>query len=192
MSFTWSQRAGSTGPFGHCPAPGSNIGLQQPFPASGSLPSTWDCLDCDDIRVIFRLTLGFLVHMGGGGGASSGCSARCRSASANFSRIRTRSTGRQIIEIPPQLLQSTHRCPFSIVLRYLQITMSIYLQRLADSDDHAPGTGMVSPVPTQACSEFSLELHLSSVHQRLPDFGPLGQCTTTHSGSSLVEAIFGV
>jgi len=61
--------------------------------------------------------------------------------------------GRQIIEIPPQLLQSTHRSQFSTVLRYLQNTMSIYLQRLVDSDDHAhhyPGRvlwdGVLEPI----------------------------------------------
>ena len=80
---------------------------------------------------------------------------------------------RQIIEILPQLLHQHIGVSFYTVLRYVQITMSIYLQRLVDSGDHAPGTGMVSLVPTQACSEFSLELHLLSVHQWLPEQGPL-------------------
>ena len=62
-------------------------------------------------------------------------------------------TGMQIIKILPQLLQSTHRSQFSTVLRYLQNTMSIYLQRLVDSDDHAhhyPGRvlwdGVLEPI----------------------------------------------
>ena len=49
--------------------------------------------------------------------------------------------------------------------------MSIYLQRLAGSDDHALGTGMVSPVPMQARSEFALELHPPSVHQWFTQVG---------------------
>ena len=152
------------GPFGHCLAPGGNIGLQRPFPTSNSLPGTSDCLDYDDVRSLFRLAPGFPAHSDGGGDTPSGCYARCRSTSANSPRIRTWRPGRQIIKIPSQLLQSTHRSQFSTILRYLQITMSIYLQRLADSDDHAPPTGMVSLVLTQAHSEFSPELHPLSVH----------------------------
>ena len=67
--------------------------------------------------------------------------------------------------------------------------MSIYLQRLADSDDHALGTGMVSPIPMQARSESSPELHPSLVHQRLLGQGPLAQCTRTYSVPSLVEVV---
>ena len=67
--------------------------------------------------------------------------------------------------------------------------MSIYLQQLADFDDLSLGTGMVSPVPTQAHSEFSPELHPPSVHQWLLGQGSLAQCTQTRSVSSPAEAI---
>jgi len=112
-SFTWSQCAGLTGPLGHYLTPGVNIGLQRSFPANGSLPGTWVCLDYDDVRAPFRLTPDFLVHRDSGGGAPSVSSARCRSTSANSPRVGMRRTGGQIIEILPQLLYQHTGVSFS-------------------------------------------------------------------------------